>query len=248
MSADVIAVGPVLPSKLGEAVRTAFRDGNSRDLVEQLEAVLGRAVTGLVVYGSMAGPFPSSRVGDSDVDLLVLVQETASGGIFGRADDVEIDLHVQSRHATLADPITNWIYAGGRVLFDVGPPELEEWLRSLSEWKRHNPDPWTDVDHLRSRVSAQRLVQRVRQLSQVDPGAAALHEARLLATIPTLHAQVKRTRTSSIGHWWPALASEDPEFAEALAAYLWKRSYPPDAGALQRLVEKLYGASSKPAR
>jgi len=189
----------------------------------------------------MASPSRSRQIGESDVDLLVLVSETASGGIFGRADNIEIDLHVHSRNAALSDPIDDWIiYAEGRVLFDLWPPALDDWLRNVSIWKQENPDPWTEADHLRDRVWAQRMLERVIRLSPIDPTVAAMHEARLLATIPTLYAQVKHQHTTSISHWWSTLRRENDLFAAALTAYTSKRSFPPDGFALQRLVEKLY--------
>ena len=242
MSEEIVAAGPVLPSQLARAVRSAFSEDDYGVLVEQLEAVIGKRVSGLIVYGSMAQRSRSRPIGDSDVDLLLLVQGTASGGVFGRADDIEIDLHVHSREAALSDPIADWIlYAEGRVLFDMRPPELDTWLKHLATWKQEHADPWTEADHLRDRVWARRMLDRVIRLGPVDPAVAAMHEARLLATIPTLYAQVKRTHTTSISKWWSALRRDDQAFADALIAYTSKRTFPPDAVALERLVDELYG-------
>jgi predicted nucleotidyltransferase len=242
MSEEIIAVGPILPLELGEAVKTAFRDDDYAVLVEQLESIVGKVITGLIVYGSMARRSQSRQIGGSDVDLLVLVQDAASGGVFGRADNIDIDLHVHSRNVALSGAIADWaLYAEGRVLFDLCPPELEAWLRNLALWKRENPDPWTEADHLRDHVWAQRMLERIIRLSPIDPTVAAMHEARLLATIPTLYAQVKRKHTTSISKWWATLAHENPVFANALASYTSKRSFPPDGAALQQLLNELYG-------
>jgi hypothetical protein len=173
VAAAIIAVGADLPDEFGRAVRVAFSDGDCSTLVAHLETAIGKSVTGIVVYGSMAARPLASELEDSDVDLLVLVEEAASGGVFGRTDGVEIDLHVQSRSATLSDPIANWIYAEGRVLFDPNEPELEYWLESLRKWKHDHADPWTDADHLRNRVWAQRLVERVIRLGAENPAVAA---------------------------------------------------------------------------
>ena len=243
MSEEIVAAGPVLPSKLGEAVRIAFSEDNYSVLVEQLEGVIEKRVSGLIVYGSMAQRSRSRAIGESDLDLLLLVQGTASGGVFGRADTIEIDLHVHSRDAALSDPVADWVlYAEGRVLFDTRPPELEAWLKSLVIWKQQNPDPWTEADHLRDRVWAQRMLDRVIRLSPIDPTVAAMHEARLLATIPTLYAQVKHTHTTSISKWWSALRRDNHSFADALISYTSKRTFPPDVVALERLLNELYGS------
>ena len=242
MSEQIVAVGPVLPSKLGEALRTAFVDDDCSILIEQLELITRKVVSGLIVYGSMAKPLRSGHVGKSDVDLLLLVQEDVSGGVFGHADDIEVDLHVHSRAAALCEPVAEWVlYAEGRVLFDSQSPELDAWLKNLASWKRENPDPWNEADHLRNRVWAQRMVDRVIRLSPIDPTVAAMHEARLLATIPTLYAQVTHTHTTSITNWWSQLTRENNVFATALMSYASKRSFPPDGHALQRLLDELYG-------
>lgn len=243
MSEEIIAVGPILPLKFGEAVRTAFCGDNCGALIEQFELLFGKVVTGLVVYGSMARPFPPYHIGESDVDLLVLVEEKACGGVWGLADKIEIDCRVHSRDGTLSDPIANWVlYAEGRVLFDSFPPELDTWLRNLSLWKRENPDPWTEADHLRDRVWAQRMVERVIRLGPIDPTAAAMHEARLLATLPTLYAQVKHKHPTSISNWWSSLTEENHLFANGLTSYISIRSFPPNGAALQQLVDELYSS------
>ncbi len=235
-----IAVGPVLPPALGEAIKAAFREQNYAALVEQLEFIIGLTITGLLVYGSMAKDPRSVLAAKSDVDLLVLVEANASGGVFGRAGDVDMDLHVQTRRETLGDSAVNWIYADAAVLFDARPPELNLWLNGLAMWKLKNPDPWTETDHVRSYVWAHRLVERVIKLSATDPAGAAIHEARLLANISMLYAQVKRRRTTSISKWWAILQHEDCVFADALTSYLSKRTYPPDGEALRCLVNALY--------
>lgn len=240
MTRQAVAVGPRLPTELGVALRTAFRDGDPRALIFQLEAAIALPVTGLVVYGSQAHRSPSDGIGDSDVDLLVLVDEPAEGGVFGTADGIQVDLHVQSRAETFAEPSINCVYWEGRALFDLRAPEVEDWLKSLRHWRAVNVDPWTAVDLLRDRVWAERLVERVALLASTEPAIAAMHEARLLATIPTLHAQLKRTRTTSIGQWWSNARRSDPGFASAVETYLTTRTALPNGAALKSLIARLY--------
>jgi hypothetical protein len=122
----------------------------------------------------------------------------------------------------------------------VRPPELDTWLENVSIWKQQSPGPWTEVDHLRDRVWAQRMVNRIIQVGPIDPTIAAMHEARLLATIPVLYAQVKHRHDTSISKWWSRLTRENDVFANALTSYTSKRSFPPDGVALQRLLDELY--------
>src|SRR5690606_21869824 len=110
MYRKIIAVGSILPKSLGLAIQAALTDNNYQNLVEELELLIKIKVTGIIVYGSMANSFNSQKIGESDVDLLILVDEIATGGIFGQADNLEIDLHIQSRSDSLNDVITNFIY------------------------------------------------------------------------------------------------------------------------------------------
>jgi hypothetical protein len=246
MSEEILAVGPILPAKLGDAVRTALFGHDSGPLVEQLTSVLGTTVSGVIVYGSMARQSRSSQIAHSDVDLLVFVQEAACGGILGVAGDLQIDSHIHSRQAALSDRPAEWAlyYSGARVLFDLEPPELERWLNSLAAWQREHPDPWTRADHLRSHVWVRRMIERIVRLATTDPTVAALHEARLLATLPTLHAQLHRRHTTSIGQWWLTLSQENKALCDAVASYLSERSFPPNGAALQRLVDALYRSAA----
>lgn len=241
MQNRIIAAGPVLPLELGETVRNAFFNNAYPKLVAALERITGVSISGLIVYGSRASLTPATVFGDADVDLLVLVDEPALGGVFGRAGEVEIDLHLHSRDDALSGPIAEWaLYSKGRVLHDVKAPELNHWLQRLSDWKSENPDPWSDVDQLKNRVWAYRIIDRIARLAPIDPAVAVLHESRLLATLSTLHAQVRRTHTTSISHWWAGLTGEDQRFAEAISTYASTRTYPPDAQALRKLVDTLY--------
>jgi hypothetical protein len=240
MSSEVVAVGPVLSKEFADALRAAFVAGNCTALVEQIQLAIRKTVTGVILYGGMAREPVAAELGESDVDLLVLVDEPASGGIFGSADGIQIDLHIQHRNQTISDPHTNWIYAEGRPLFDSRPPELALWLEQLTIWKQKNADPWSEVDHLRSRVWAQRLAEKIVRLSGSDPTIAALHEARLLAALPTLHAQVKRIRTTSIGKWWRTVQTEDPALASALARYISRKPCVRQYIEVEELLNELY--------
>jgi hypothetical protein len=240
MCSEVVAVGPDLPKELGEALRTAFRQENCTALVEQLEGLIRTTITGVMVYGSMARSSRATELGESDVDLLVLGDESVRGGVFGCADGVQVDLHIQNRNESLSDPNANWIYAEGRLLFDARPPELAAWLVELATWKRENPDPWSQVDHLRNRVWAERLIERIIRCKENDPTAASLHEARLLAALPTLHAQAQRKRTTSIGSWCVTLRSEHPALAQALSDYMVTRSAGLNSSLLRGLLSEVY--------
>ncbi len=135
-------------------------------------------LTGIIIYGSMAHSINSQKIGESDIDLLVLVDEIATGGVFGQADNLEIDLHIQSRKDSLNDVVTNFICSEGKVWYDLRPPELTDWLNRINARMNENTNPWTKADELRHRVWAYRLVNKITRISTIDPTAASLHEAR----------------------------------------------------------------------
>jgi hypothetical protein len=244
MSEEIVAVGPVLPDSLGDAIRTALCGGDCSAIVSELERLTAKLVSGLIVYGSMAQPANASKLGKSDVDMLLLVAEPACGGIFGISGNIEIDMHVQARSAALAEPFPNVApYADGRVLFDENEPELETWLRDVLDWKQGNPDPWSAADRVRIHAWAQRIVNRVTREARDDAVAAAMHEARLLAELPNLYVMVKHRRVTSTSKWWAALKRQDPAFFERLSNYVASRPFPPDGFALQQLVDELFKAN-----
>jgi len=241
MHEHIVAVGPDLPAELAASIRDALDLGRCEMLLVHLEQMVGLEICGVLVYGSLARRKPPREIGDSDVDLLVLTTADAVGGVFGTAAGIQIDLHVQQRERTLANPQENWVYAEAEVLHDADPPLLKTWLNSLREWKAQTPDPWSSADHLRGMVWAYRLLRRVERLKRSDPTQASLHEARLLAALPELHAQVRQRRTTSIGQWWRSLRLSEPAMADALQAYDADRRSG-DPGALRRLVDHLFGA------
>lgn len=237
-----VAFGPVLSPALGTIARNAFLNDIYHELVDALEAIIAMPVSGLIVYGSRTASRGAQNFGHADIDLLLLVDAPVEGGLFGHAGEVEFDLHLHSRQDALNGPVSEWmVYAQGQVLHDARAPELSDWIQHLQHWKHQNPDPWNTVDHLRNRVWAYRLVDRVARLAVTDPTAAVLHESRLLAAVSTLHAQVRHTYTTSISHWWRALTADEPAIAETITQYVAHRTYPPDAQALRALVDALYG-------
>lgn len=241
MHDHIVAVGPDLPADLAASIKDALDLGRGERLLLHLEQLIGLEICGLLVYGSLAGRAPPREFGDSDVDLLVLTTADAVGGVFGTAAGIQIDVHVQQRERTLASPQENWVYAEAEVLHDAEPPLLKTWLNSLLAWKARTPDPWSRADRLRGRVWAYRLLQRVERLKQSDPTQATLHEARLLAALPELHAQVRHRRTTSIGQWCRSVRLAEPALVDALQAYGADRRSG-DPGALRRLVDHLFNA------
>ena len=241
MPGHIVAVGPDLPAELAVSIQAALNLGHCEPLLRDLEQLIGLEISGVLVYGSLAGRVPPRNIGDSDVDLLVLTTTDAVGGVFGTAAGIQIDLHVQQRQHTLANPVENWVYAEAEVLHDAEPPLLEAWLKSLLEWKAQTPAPWTRADLLRGRVWAYRLLQRVERLKPSDPVQATLHEARLLAAIPELHAQVRQRRTTSIGQWCRSVRLYEPTMAGAIQAYDADRRSG-DPAALRKLVDHLFEA------
>lgn len=245
MSEQIVAVGPLLPDNLAQAMREAFRTGDNSSLVEQLARLTEIQVSGLVVYGSMGDRSLPAEIGSSDVDLLLLTDSPANGGVFGFTQDIQVDLHVQMRDSTLNDPATNWIYADGRVLWDAREPELEKWLEFLRLWKHAHIERWTEADRLRSRVWAYRLVTRVEHLAQIDPAQAKLHESRLIAAFPGFHARLCERHTTSMSKWWRALPTSDPEFSEILEAYLSSVGPTLDPKLLYKVVELLFSSDER---
>ena len=241
MHEHIVAVGPNLPADLAVDIKHALDRGRPERLLAHLEKLVGLEICGVLLYGSLAGRAPPREIGDSDVDLLVLTRVDAAGGVFGTAAGIQIDLHVQQRKRTLAEPSENWVYADAEVLHDAEPPTLKKWLESLREWKAQTPDPWSQADRLRGQVWAYRLLQRVESLQRSDPTEALVHEARLLAALPELHAQVRQRRTTSISKWYRSMRLDAPATADALDAYAVGRRRG-DPGALRRLLDALFDA------
>lgn len=245
MADGVIAVGPVLPFALKYAVEAAL-GGNCDELVRVLEKLLERRISGIIVYGSMSKS-RRAELGESDVDLLVLVDEDATGGVFGLAEDLEIDLHVHSRRKFLDDLAGSFVFAGGKAWYDVHPPELDGWLRDVDLRLTEEPNPWTKADYLRHRVWAYRLVRKIGRIGRIDPAAALLHEARLVAAIPLLHKVAQEEYTTSITNWWDQLVLEDRDLAKCISLYLENRRYPPDGIELRKLIDSIFGVDGDSA-
>lgn len=241
MNKRLAVVGPRLPEALGNLVRKAFIQDSYTPLVESLEDLLAVKVGGLIIYGSRAARPTGSPFGVSDVDLLVLADEPVTGGVFGLAGDVELDVHLDERRSALTGDRSLWaLFAGGRVVFDRRPPELATWIEALSCWRRENPNPWSAAQIIKDRAWADRIVAR---LARAEPGSEkemVLHEARLLAMLPTLHAQARGRHPTSITRWWTGLAEDDPPFASRLGAYLSNRTSKVNFAALAALIDSLY--------
>jgi hypothetical protein len=239
MHEHIVAVGPDLPGELAVCIKDALDLGLCERLHAHLEKMVDLEISGILVYGGLAGRAPPREIGNSDVDLLVLTKADAVGGVFGTAAGIQVDLHIQQRESTLADPKENWVFAEAEVLYDTDPPLLKSWLESLREWMARTPDPWSRADRLRGKVWAYRLLQRVERLKQSDPTLATLHEARLLAGLPELHAQAQQRRTTSISQWYRSMLLDDPGMANALQAYDVDHRHG-DPGALRRLLDHLF--------
>ena len=240
MPKQIVAIGPNLPVSLGNAIRDALVKNNYHSLVMQLESLIQMKVTGIVLYGSMSKPIDPPQIGESDVDILVLVDEEATGGIFGRIENLEIDLHIQSRDTSINDIAANFIYSQGKVWYDLRPPELSEWLKQINLYMLENKNPWTQADELRHREWAYRLVNKITRIGKIDPTAASLHEARLIANIPTLYKVSQRKYTTSIGNWWQQLLQEDKTYADDISKYLSNRQFPPNGETLKIIIDKLF--------
>lgn len=243
MTEHIVAVGPDLPDSLACAIREGVDEQNPGVLVRHLESLIDLEISGLLIYGSLAGRASPRGIDQSDVDLLVLTAVDAVGGVFGTTQGIQVDLHVQAREQTLEDPVRNWVYADGEVLFDNALPELQHWLEALQHWKSESKDPWTKADRLRGKVWAYRLLDRVERLRATDPAQAMLHEARLLAALPELHAQLHRRRTTSISHWWRATRQDDADLAGAFEVYEIQRASG-SLAALRTLVDRLFVESA----
>lgn len=227
MSSRPVAVGPVLGPALADALHQYFVHADVQQLLAQLRVLMPIPFSGVVLYGSLARrPLPA-EIGDSDVDLLLLTDEPAHGGIFGFAQEVQVDLHVQTRAATLADLASNWVYADARILWDARPPELLQWQSTLRAWKSAHRPEWNEVDRLRNQVWAERLIRRLEKLAPVDEGKAWLLSSRLIAAIPQFHAHVRGMHTTSFSQWWGALAVSDPLLHDRLDQYLCARQLRP---------------------
>lgn len=243
MGERVIAVGPFLPDSLAATLRECFRSGVSAPLVAALAQLVGADISGLIVYGSMAQKILPAQLGTSDVDLLVVTDTGATGGVFGTSVDVQVDLHVQTRLTTLADAPANWVYADGRVLWDARPPELETWLEDLRAWKLQHLKRWSAAERLKHRVWADRLVERIQQLSDSDTVQSALHASRLIAAIPEFHARLRGVPTTSMSKWWRELPDADPAFADQMKSCLSGAGILRDSRRLGDIVAFLFASS-----
>lgn len=216
LKSPAVAIGPVIPNTLANALHLYFWDGKYCSLLTELQALISMPISGLVLYGSLAHRKIPAAIGDSDVDLLVLVDEPVHGGIFGYSNGVQIDLHVQTRQTTLSDFTNNWVYCDARVVWDSTPPQLLLWQEALKSWKIKNLPSWNEADLLRNTVWAERLIRRIERLLPDDIGQARLHFSRLIAAIPTFHSHLRGVHTTSFSQWWKGLAETDPIFYACL--------------------------------
>ena len=113
MKKEIIAIGPILPLSFERAVLSALTERDSTYLIEELKILIKLEITGVIIYGSMAKCFNIHKAEQSDIDLLVLTNQEASGGIFGQAGNLEIDLHVQPRKSSIEDVAGNFVYSEG---------------------------------------------------------------------------------------------------------------------------------------
>ncbi|MGQ7249330.1 hypothetical protein ACUN9Y_18615 [Halomonas sp. V046] len=236
-----VALGPVLPKELGERLTGAITRGEGAALRDQLEGLIGCAIDGLVVYGSALVSLSSA----SDIDLLILSAELVQGGLWGDSGDVLVDAHLHPRRRCLEAPVDHWSHLyGGRVLYDDAPPALETWLESIARWRLATPDPWRCDERLRDRVWALRSIARIARLNATDPLRATLHEAELLAAVPTLYAQARGMHPGSIGSWWAS--PPDPRLIQALDAVRRRRGVTPSPALLRAVIEQVYDAEGAP--
>jgi len=218
MTGREIAFGPDLPADLGDLVAAAIRTGNADApvaLAERLSALLGTRVIAIVHYGS------SSADGESapfDIDLLVLVEASAEGGLWGRAGGVDLDAYVAGIGQALAAVPAEWTHvADGRVLIDR-TGDVASWLAGLRQWRAQEGGVRRASTLLRDRVWSRRMVERIR-LADGDPVRRALLEATLFAAIPELHAQVHHAASTSIKHWLTTIQADDPALTALMARY-----------------------------
>lgn len=238
MTATRIALGPLLPPSLGDAALAALHNHDAEPLVVAVASLVGAEVSGVLIYGGSAAQ-PATA---NDVDLVVLCDKSVSGGIWGDAGPVKIDAHLHHRAQLLSEPLGAWTkYRAARVLYDDKPAELENWLRDLRIYVEQNPNPWDDVDRVRDSVWAERMIARVRAATSVDPSLAALHEARLLSQLAALHAQANHTYQTSLSVWWAQMSIEDSPVGAAVRSYFASRTFPPDANALEKLIQAVNG-------
>lgn len=238
----VVAAGPVLSPSLGEAALEMLSGGPVEPLVREIEATLGLSVMGLFIFGSRA-----DRVGaahgealpsTSDLDLLVVVEQPATGGIWGDTGSLEIDAHVYGYQALVElTPARLPTYRNARLLFDRRFPLMHDWLARLQAWVADNPDPWSAAERLRDHVWTDRMIRRIAHASNVDPPRAALYEARLLAEIAVLHNQAHARFNSSLSQWWRSAQANDQSVRQAVESYFANRRYPPDSKALEALFK-----------
>lgn len=242
----VVAAGPVLSPSLGDAALEMLSGGTVDSLVREIETIIDLSVIGLFVFGSRAdhlgathGQAPPST---SDLDLLVVVEQPAVGGIWGDAGSLEIDAHVYGYQAAVELPPSHLpIYRNAKLLFDRRFPLMTDWLARLQAWIADNADPWSAADRLRDCVWTDRMIRRIADASSVDPARAALYESRLLAEIAVLHNQANGKFNSSLSQWWRSLQAGEQVVQQAVENYLSTRRYPPDARALQTLFKVIRG-------
>jgi hypothetical protein len=227
MNARPIAIGPVLAHAMADTLHHYFSSGDELPLVLYLRTLMPIPFSGLALYGSLAQRSIPAEIGHSDVDLLVLTDEPAHGGIFGFAREVQVDLHVQMRAETLADLERNGLYGDARILWDARPPELQNWLAKLKIWRNANRPEWSTLERLRNEVWAERLIQRLEMTAPVDEGKAWLLSSRLIASIPSFYTQVRGLHSTSFSQWWRTLPASHPMLHERVNRYLCDRQIDP---------------------
>ena len=167
------AIGPELPSALGVHLLELLRGTDHSQpprAVDDLRLLLRAPVVGLVVYGTASQGGPGVA---SDLDLLIVTGDALRGGLWGRSGELEVDAYVEPWTALSKAPPTEWSHvAGGEVLFDHTGGALRRWLSDLDAWRRRPVDPWTEVDRLRDRQWAFRVVGRVARQWRSDTAVA----------------------------------------------------------------------------
>lgn len=216
MTARPFAIGPVLPVDLGALALQAVGGGSDAvaALGSRLSEIVSSPVLAIVHYGSSSEC--DARM-PSDIDMLVLVGGDVRGGIWGRSSDVELDFYVEPIAEALNSKPSAWSHvADGRALLD-GEGRVSAWLEGLLAWRDEHGGTRDEGDLLRDRVWAERMVARIASVE--DPALRLLLKATLLAAIPELDAQSKRTASTSLRKWMERTREADPVLADILERY-----------------------------
>jgi hypothetical protein len=242
-----VAIGPLLPASLGDAIAAAIAPGASETAISAmhmaLQTTMGVSLVAVIHYGTSK----DSHMDTADIDLLALASNNARGGVWGKAGPHAIDLHLACAETVLADDPLQWSHvAGGQVLFDTTRRQITAWMARLADLELQAGRLWSASDKLRDYVWAYRMVDRIERRRHRDPVAATLYEAALLSTLAELQAQASGHLPTSLTRWCKNLSTSAPALSEMLEVYVEQHARRPDPDGLRRILAAIWPTGSEP--